>query len=177
MGWTNSHLFQFQDNAEWMEPANLTVAIPNPYDMDDMWNQGEHREADKVTLKNVFFEERKGEPFWYWYDFGDSWWHKLTFQEPTKKELENFKGRPVCTEASGACPPEDSGGPFGYSDFLEIITDKKHPEYREMREWAGIGRGKKYDPDFADLETINANLAVLPHRREWKLTAENYFDG
>lgn len=45
-----------------------------------------------------------------------------------------------------------------------------------MREWAGVSLKDKFDPDFVDLDTINAVLASLPDMDEWRLTAQNYFD-
>jgi hypothetical protein len=161
MGWTNSHLFQFQDNKNWMRATGLVVSIPNPYDMDGMWDEGDHREADKVPLKEIFLEERGGKPFWYWYDFGDDWWHRITFQKVTKKDMQAYAGGPVCTDAFGACPPEDVGGPWGYNEWLTAVMNKEHPEYAEMREWAGLSLMEKYNPDFADIKAINAALSGL----------------
>jgi hypothetical protein len=79
------------------------------------------------------------------YDFGGDWWHKITFQKPTKKDRDIFKGLPVCVEAFGTCPPENVGGPWGYSDFLTIIFNKKHPDHRELREWIGLSAREKYE--------------------------------
>ena len=31
-----------------------------------------------------------------------------------------------------ACPPEDCGGIWGYSDFLDAIQDPKHEEHESM---------------------------------------------
>ena len=53
-----------------------------------------------------------------------------------------------------ACPPEDVGGIWGYEDFLKIIHDKKHPEHKEMLEWAG----SSFDPKAFDLEEANQEL-------------------
>ena len=36
-----------------------------------------------------------------------------------------------------ACPPEDTGGVYGFADYVEAITDPKHPDYEELLEWAG----------------------------------------
>ena len=42
-----------------------------------------------------------------------------------------------------ACPPEDVGGAWGYADFLEAISDRKHEQHKELREWSG----GKFDPE------------------------------
>ena len=174
MGWQFSHLFQFSDKRE-----NPSIIACLPWEEDDEYLYGKpvrQFKADEVKLKE--FEiggDRK--PFWYWYDFGDSWYHKITFQKPTKKDLELFKGIPVCVDSNGACPPEDVGGPWGYCDFLEAITNSKHPEYREWREWAGIPLRGKFDPEYVNLEKVNQYLAGYFNSPEWKITADRYFEG
>ncbi|WP_420798040.1 IS1096 element passenger TnpR family protein [Pasteurella atlantica] len=38
----------------------------------------------------------------------------------------------MCTKGERACPPEDCGGPMGYDELLDILSDKKHPSYDDM---------------------------------------------
>jgi Plasmid pRiA4b ORF-3-like protein len=38
------------------------------------------------------------------------------------------------------------GGVWGYADFLEAWEDPKHPEHKELREWAGT----LFDPSAFD---------------------------
>ena len=45
--------------------------------------------------------------------------------------------RPTCVAGENACPPEDVGGPGGYADFLEVISDATHPEHPSTLAWAG----------------------------------------
>jgi len=176
MGWTNSHMFQFQDK---QARPSFEASLPDEFDEEDFFAFGpqpERKDADKAMLKQDFLEALDGKPFWYWYDFGDDWWHKISFQKVTKKDLQIYQGRPVCLEAAGACPPEDVGGPWGYNQWLDVIMDKKHPGHSEMREWVGMSPSEKFDPDFADLDAINTDIASLPDMEEWHLTAQNYFD-
>ena len=173
MGWQFAHLFQFSDKRE-----NPSLIACLPWEEDDEYITGrpvEQFKAHELSLKEDFLVRGIGKPFWYWYDFGDSWYHKITFQKPTKKDLELFTGAPVCIEAFGACPPEDVGGPWGYSDFLTAITNSKHPENREWREWAGIPLRGKFDPDYADIQTISNALRNYRFSREWSFTADKYF--
>jgi len=53
-----------------------------------------------------------------------------------------------------ACPPEDCGGIWGYSDFLMAITNPKHSEHKEMLEWVG----GEFESENCDLEHINQQL-------------------
>ncbi|MBD3808072.1 MAG: hypothetical protein IE880_05065 [Epsilonproteobacteria bacterium] len=34
-------------------------------------------------------------------------------------------------------PPEDCGGIHGFEDFKEIMGNRKHPEFKEMKTWYG----------------------------------------
>lgn len=89
----------------------------------------------------------------YNYDFGDNWQHYIEVE----KIIEDFDlNYPVCIEGEGNTPPEDVGGETGYDDFLEIISNEKHPEYRVMLEW-GKSQGYK---DF-DLEKINRKIKFI----------------
>jgi hypothetical protein len=61
---------------------------------------------------------------------------------------------PVCLAGANACPPEDVGGPPGYTEFLEAIRDPAHPEHAEMLDWCG----GEFDPTAFRLDAINAAL-------------------
>ncbi len=174
MGWEFAHLFQFRDKKF---EANIIATIPMEEDDFPFFNRRtEESKADEIQLKDHFLLANQGKPFWYWYDFGDDWWHKITFQKPTKKDRESFSGIPVCVEAFGACPPEDVGGPWGYADFLTVIHNSKHPEHKEMREWAGLSSREKYETEFVDLNQINENLREYRTLPEWDITADQYFN-
>ena len=75
-----------------------------------------------------------------------------------------------------ACPPEDVGGAWGYSDFLVIIHNKKHPEHKEMREWIGLSSRQKYDTEFVNLDQVNQFLREYITLPEWSITADQYFE-
>ena len=64
---------------------------------------------------------------------------------------------PRCVKGERACPPEDSGGPYGYPYLLEKLQDPKHEEHEEALEWVGDG----FDPEEFDLEKVNAELRYL----------------
>jgi hypothetical protein len=175
MGWQFSHLFQFSDLRE---RPSITVTLP--WEEDDTYIYGrpiEQYKADEAELKSLFLIGRAARPFWYWYDFGDSWYHKITFQKPTKKDLAQFKGVPLCLDAFGACPPEDVGGAWGYDEFLQVVNNRKHPEYAEMREWAGLPLRGKYDEEYVDIESINLQLAEFYTSKMWNIPSDEYFGG
>ncbi|MDZ7605492.1 MAG: plasmid pRiA4b ORF-3 family protein [Cyclobacteriaceae bacterium] len=82
---------------------------------------------EKTSLEKEFQFLRSSRPFYYTYDFGDNWTHKITFLKIGVADLEVFSGVPLLVEASGACPPEDVGGPWGYENFLEALSDREAP--------------------------------------------------
>lgn len=61
---------------------------------------------------------------------------------------------PIYLGGANACPPEDVGGPYGYADFLEAISDPVHPEHQQMRDWVG----QEFDPKAIDHDMIELRL-------------------
>ena len=139
MGWTNSHLHHFIIDDEF-------YGMPLDDDFGDM------RTKDETRFKLNQLVSGKGFKFGYEYDFGDSWEHDLVIE----KILPAEKGAryPICVAGKRACPPEDVGGIWGYEDFLKAISDPKHPEHAEMREWIG----SDFDPERFNLNAVNAGL-------------------
>ena len=92
MGWDGIHLYYFDIHAVHYGSFELDAENPD-------------------TPLSRFRFRAKGR-FAYLYDMGDYWEHEVRveqFLEPHAK-----KTYPVCTGGSGACPPEDCGGPPGY---------------------------------------------------------------
>ena len=144
MGWMNSHLHHFIINGQFYgEPP------------DDDFGIMDTKDETQFTLNQ--FVNRAGFEFRYEYDFGDSWLHDLVVEKilPVEKGAQY----PVCITGKRACPPEDVGGVWGYEDFLKTISNPKHPEYAEMREWVG----GDFDPERFNLNAVNA--ALLHSRR------------
>ncbi|MFW6146484.1 MAG: plasmid pRiA4b ORF-3 family protein [Planctomycetota bacterium] len=92
----------------------------------------------------------------YVYDFGDSWEHRITVEKAKTPGLTEADA-PVCLDGAEACPPEDSGGLFGYYGKLDALTNDEDPEYHEMAlEWLG----EDYDPHAFDIDAVNAVFAT-----------------
>jgi len=87
---------------------------------------------------------KEGMTFSYMYDFGDGWRHKLVVEKVT--DPDPGTRYPLCLAGRRACPPEDSGGPWGYQELLEAISDPSHPEHDDMVGWVGEG----FDPEAFD---------------------------
>jgi hypothetical protein len=140
MGWENSHMHQFLLNGTYYGQATS-----GDLDVED----------EEGILLSQIFTGRKKPRLVYEYDFGDSWRHEIRLEK--KSEPEPKVKYPRCVEGARACPPEDCGGAWGYADFLEAISDKKHPEHRDMKEWIG----GKFDPEKFSVVEVNRGLKNL----------------
>ncbi|HEY5960498.1 MAG TPA: plasmid pRiA4b ORF-3 family protein [Polyangiaceae bacterium] len=147
MGWENCHLHDFTI-------GRRQYALPDPDGFDHSLN-----EAD-VTLAEVAGPRSK---FKYQYDFGDSWIHVILVE----KILDNLEVPfPSCTGGARACPPEDSGGAWGYEEKLEALADPDDEAGEELREWMG----EDFDPERFEIDAVNRGLlaAFRPVSRKKK---------
>jgi hypothetical protein len=136
MGWTNSHLHAFR-----VGEKRYGMCFDD-YPEEEVDEKG-------VTVLQALREERR---FVYDYDFGDGWEHDVVIEELSWSYF-GLKFA-VCIDGQNACPPEDVGGPGGYSEFLDAISDPKHEEHASYLEWAG----GSFDPAEFDLAATNAAL-------------------
>lgn len=97
---------------------------------------------------------RPGDAIGHEYDFGDRWIHQVTLEKVTARPRGQL---PRCAAGARACPPEDSGGPFGYQAALEGLRARKGWKYRMARET--LGRG--FNPAAFDKGEVNRQLAGL----------------
>jgi Plasmid pRiA4b ORF-3-like protein len=63
----------------------------------------------------------------------------------------------VCLDGANACPPEDSGGSFGYSEMLRVLADPSDEDHEHMRGWIG----GPFDPTVFDRGLANARPQVV----------------
>lgn len=139
MGWTNSHLHQF-------EVGRTVYGEPLP-DWDRMGDPVVNEK--RVTLADALGSAKT---MHYVYDFGDNWEHRIKLE--AIGPLQAGVRLPVCLDGANACPPDDVGGAPGFEQFLEAIADPKHPDHDDMLSWCGGA----YDPRRFDVAAINAEL-------------------
>jgi hypothetical protein len=96
----------------------------------------------------------------YEYDFGDSWEHEVGLEKIM--ESESGVHYPRCVAGENACPPEDVGGVWGYTDFLQAINNPEHKEHKSFLEWVG----GEFDPEEFDLDAVNE---LLKNRNNYEL--------
>jgi hypothetical protein len=140
MGWDCCHLYEFRVGAH-------IISDPENNDGDDDNFHDQH-----TTLLHQVIGSRQ-KKFKLWYDFGDDWWHDIKIE----KHLPDDGLGARLLAGENACPPEDCGGVPGYYRLLEIMADKKHPEYQEMREWLG----ETFDPATFNLEQTRKAVAAI----------------
>ena len=149
MGWQDCHLHEFSNGVR--GPGELRFGPPQ----EDFGLALGPPLADEKKARLLDLAPTKGSKFRYWYDFGDDWFHDLR----VKAIGEPKPGTPelVCLKAVGACPPEDCGGPPGYSRLLAVLADPDDEEHEELLEWVG----GSWDVNRYDIVAVNRTLAAL----------------
>ena len=150
IGRTDSHLYEIRIR-------DVRWGVPDPD-----WGDGP-LDARKARLVDVL-EETGAKTLKYLYDFGDGWEHTIKVERIA--EAVPGLAYPRLTKARGRCPPEDVGGPWGYADFLEAITDPEHERHAEVAEW----NGGPFDPDVVEVEEHDQALAALAKQWSRKTT-------
>ena len=154
MGWDDCHMWSFQ--------VGKTEYQTGSGEMFDFGDGPRARSPAGTTLEQA--TEGRRISFRYWYDFGDDWFHALKVERVADPEAGAIY--PRCLEGARACPPEDCGGPSGYLNFLDAVTNRKHPEHEEMLEWID----GEWDAEAFDLDAVNK--AIKPRQRKAVKTAK-----
>ena len=144
MGWTNTHLYEIR-------ARDVGWGIP-----DRDWGDGP-LDARKTRLGDVL-EDVGTKTLRYLYDFGDGWEHTVKIEcliDPEPGALY-----PRLIDASGRCPPEDIGGPWGYTEFLDAIGNPKHERHAEVKEWLA----DDFDPNLVDARWLAEEVTTLAKR-------------
>ncbi|MBQ9416735.1 MAG: plasmid pRiA4b ORF-3 family protein [Clostridia bacterium] len=130
--WKDYHLHEFiLKRSKNGRPLRI-ARIPSSEDEDIFGASGcEIVDEREITLEEVF---SKTDSISYEYDFGDGWTHEVRLVEI----IENADiPAPICAELKGDAPPEDCGGPEGFSELIRILKDPQDPQYDELVEWNG----------------------------------------
>jgi len=125
MGWTNSHLHQFEIDGE---------RYGDPELIDDGFEDFECVDSTVTKISEIVPKDGKRFVFRYEYDFGNDWQHEVVFEGCLR--AESGRRYPLCVEGERNCPPEDVGGVWGYGEFLEALADPKNEQHDDFVEWA-----------------------------------------
>jgi hypothetical protein len=139
-GWLDYHLFEFRIGQRRFERADL---------------EAEGEDAGAARLSGLRLT--RGSHFEYTYDFGDTWEHEIVVERFVPvPEGEESDEDPHLLSGARAAPPEDAGGPPGYTRMLEALADPADPEHSDYREWVGEG----FDPELFDLRAVDHALTL-----------------
>ncbi len=138
-GWLDYHPYEFRIGQRRFEAPD---------------EEAEYEDSTLSDLRSLGLET--GARFQYVYDFGDDWVHELVVEKVIPVSGEDWSLFPQVLGGERAGPHEDSGGVSGYEELVEGLRNRRHPEHRALREWAG----PNYDPDRFDAWLANQNLIL-----------------
>jgi hypothetical protein len=142
LGWTDSHLHLFT-------LGGARYGRPDPDFGEDTVPEHTIRLADIA---------KPGTAIGYEYDFGDGWEHQILIEAALPGEPGT--SYPRCIDGAAACPPEDCGGPWGYRDLREILTNPAADDHQEMLDWLGIDHARQFDAAAFDVDAANRRVAA-----------------
>jgi hypothetical protein len=148
MGWLGGHLHAFEaDGVRYEIPDGDSFGVRRPRD---------ERTARLGEVLPAVTSKMRWD-----YDFGDGWKHDVVVEsiEPTKRDATY----PTCLAGRCACPPDDCGGPGGYSDLLAAIGDPTHEEHAELTDWLPPG----FDADEFDIAEATEMMRSTRPLRGW----------
>ena len=152
MGWTNSHLHEFEIGGE---------RYGDPQLLNDEFDEIASIDSTITRISDIIPTDKKRFSFEYQYDFGDCWDHEILFEgSPVSDPKAKY---PICLEGERACPPEDCGGLGGFYELLKAIKNPRHERHEELLEWIG----GQFDPAAFDAgEATKAMKKGLPNWRD-----------
>ncbi len=137
MGWTDSHLHEFV--------ISKKRYTEYPESKEDGLECGKYRLGDLI--------KQKGREFFYHYDFGDGWEHRLVLEE-NRYPVSTSEPELICMDGERACPPEDVGGVPGYFEFCKALQDPTHEDHESYMDWSG----GNFDSEQFDSDSVNWEL-------------------
>lgn len=156
MGWSDCHLYDFNLSEEKLRITCDKEAVAGyefysneqPFDCVKSMLETKVKDSDEVKIDDCVIKCRSSE---YIYDFCDYWIHDITLEEV----IEGYEfSHPICIGGEEICPPEEVGGIHKYKEFLDIIKNKEHKRYEEIKKWADM---KNYKSTF-NIEETNRSM-------------------
>jgi len=60
------------------------------------------------------------------------------------------------------------GGPYFYADYLEAISNPKHPDHQKAKKWSADVFDTTFDSSLFDIRQVNSYLAEIKPRKTRK---------
>ena len=137
-GWENSHMHIF-------EIGDDRIGMSEFDEFED-----DHT-IDEKTIRLFQTGLNEKDKFVYIYDFCDNWLHEIQVMKIFEPKKTFY---PKCIKGAMNRPPEDCGGIHGFENFKEIMGNRKHPKFKEMKTWYG----GMYDEELFLKDQINEDF-------------------
>ena len=151
MGWTDSHLFEFQ----------VGDRLYGALDLDPELEPGQY-EASRIRLRTLI--ERGVRRFDYIYDFGDYWQHDVVIEGVRDGEADI--DYPVFIDGERRCPSEYVGSAEGFMEFPEAALIPGHSATVRCPRSRVVGQEARADampaPDGRTVSVAHASRRRLP---------------
>ncbi len=145
--WENYHLHEFYI-LDGDKPIVNLVGDENEFETFGFQEKIETKFETDVKLSDYIPQYKQIK---YIYDFGDHWEHILEVEDLVGDYDKNY---PICIEGEGIAPPEDVGGEPGYEEYLRILTDENHSEYKKNMVNRNVWKGN----NVFDIGLINRRI-------------------
>lgn len=164
MGWKNIHLHQFKKGNTIYKS---TVCINQDFELMP-FSRIKVKDTNDYSIAELL--EFKGDRIIFEYDFGDSWEHDV-WLKGIREYNPDETPTAVVIKGKGACPPEDCGGVWGYSDLIRIHSQKrKSKEDKEQLEWYYMLHD--FNPEDFDVEDTQLLIDDLWDELRWEAHSE-----
>jgi hypothetical protein len=138
-GWQNSHLYCFGMLKQWDISCYHKPEVRLISQNEDLEYNPDAIYTDEKRLIDYMGNYQK---IIYIYDYGDGWLHQIEVENLIADCREEL---PILLSGEGDAPPEDVGAPAGFAEFLTIINNPKHEEFKSMINWAEGQGWKPFD--------------------------------
>ena len=149
MGWQGHHLWEFRVEGR-------RYGLPNPQWPDDALSAAKNIKLQSLLNRGVGQLD-------YTCDMGDNWQHIITIESVRQGQLDTKY--PCYIDGARRAPPEDVGGTPGFENFLDAITDRKHPDHTELTAWYDECCGGIFNPETIDEFVTKRRVAAIAIRR------------
>ena len=148
IGCEDAHMHEFQIGSR---RDGLRIGIP----MDDGSGWFDDTDLAGWEVPITTHLAKPGARCVYLYDFGDDWSHSVLLEAIVPREAK--VKYPRCLAGARACPPEDCGGIYGYTQLCWALANpgKADENIEELLEWLG----GDFDPEAFDASEVKFHSA------------------
>jgi hypothetical protein len=106
----DEHMYEFQFGKKPHDGPRYSL----PMALEDPYSEEEEHDLTETTLDSLDLRPRKR--FWYWFDFGDDWWHRIEVVSIGEAGSGKY---PKVTQRVGKSPPQYPDLDDEYGDYDE----------------------------------------------------------